>query len=115
LKNDDSDILFKRIKNVALRNPDRDEEFIEMVMGDTSSCTFHHVCSSVHGLKSTDYLGVAVNAEEHNAKQPERDWLIQWIPQAIENMIKYILYLKAKNKKLLVRIKELEKIIYKQN
>ena len=92
LKNDDSDILVKRIKNIALTNPQKDPEFIAFVMRDKSGCTFHHVFSSVHGLKSTDYLGVAANAEDHTKNQKERDWLISWIPAAISNLIRYIIY-----------------------
>ncbi len=111
LKNDDSDILFKRIKNVALKfSGERDKEFIEFVMKDRAGDTFHHVCSSVHGLKSTDLLGAAVNAEDHYKNQPERDWLIKWIPAAIENLIRYVIHLKVKNKELKRRIKELEKV-----
>jgi len=90
----DSDILFVRIKNIALQNPQRDEEFKELVREQIPGSEFHHVFTSTLGLKSTDLLGVAVRHEEHSKNQTNRDWLIEQIPGAIRNLIMYVVKLK---------------------
>jgi len=95
LKSDsDSDVLFYRIKNVALQNPQRDEEFKDLVREQIPGSEFHHVFTSTVGLKSTDLLGVAVRTEDHNENQTNRDWLIEKIPGAIRNLILYVIKLK---------------------
>jgi hypothetical protein len=90
----DGDILFLRIKNVALQNPQRDEEFKDLVREQIPGSEFHHVFTSTVGMKSTDLLGVAVRPEDHNENQTNRDWLIEKIPGAIRNLIMYVIKLK---------------------
>lgn len=90
----DGDILFLRIKNVALQNPQRDEEFKDLVREQIPGSEFHHVFTSTVGMKSTDLLGVAVRPEDHNENQTNRDWLIEKIPGAIRNLIMYVNKLK---------------------
>lgn len=96
----DGDILFIRIKNVALQNPQRDEEFKTLVRKQIPGGQFHHVFTSTVGMKSTDLLGVAVRPEEHNENQTNRDWLIEQIPGAIRNLIMYVIKLKKERNQL---------------
>lgn len=102
----DGDILFTRIKNVAMQNPQRDEEFKAMVREQMPGSEFHHVFTSTFGLKSTDLLGVAVSTEEHYKNQTNRDWLIEQIPGAIKNLLMYVTKLKRENNNLKKELKD---------
>ena len=90
----DSEILFSRIRNIALKKPYRSEKFKKFVKSRSGSdLDFHHAFGSVHGLKSTDLLGVAVGREEHSRGEMSKDWLIEQMPKAIENLIEYVKHL----------------------
>ena len=88
----DGDILFRRIKNIALTKPHRSRTFKEFVKlrATSEGQDFHHVFGSVHSLKSTDLLGVAVTREAHSMYGRNRAWLIEQIPGAIENLLAYV-------------------------
>ena len=92
----DCEILFRRIKNVALRKPYRSRRFREFVLSRLPGKTFHHVFGSVHGLKSTDLLGTAEKGTEHLEGQRDRDWLIDKIPEAVGNLLRYVEFLESK-------------------
>lgn len=88
----DSEILFRRIRDIALRKPHHSKRYIKFVMdkSNVQDGTFHHVCGSVHGLKSTDLLGVAVNGKEHLEGEQNHDWIVEQLPKAIENLLEYV-------------------------
>lgn len=93
----DSEILFSRIRNVALKKPHRSQKFIRFVKerAHAQGLDFHHVFGSIGPLKSTDLLGVAVGREEHTRGEQDKDWLIRQMPQAIENLLEYVKYLEG--------------------
>jgi hypothetical protein len=98
----DSEILFKRIKNIALMSPHRSETYRGFLRRKyNADFDFHHVFGSLGSLKSTDLLAVMVSREEHMKGELDRDWIIAQLPQAIKNLIDYTIYLenKLQNKK----------------
>jgi len=94
------EILFKRIKNIALHKPHKSPQYIAFLkekyqyQGD-----FHHVFGSLGSLKSTDLLGVIVSHDEHMRGESDREWIIEQLPQAIKNLIDYVVYLEQKKEK----------------
>ncbi len=94
----DADILFSRIRNVAIKRHYKSKAFIEFVMSRHPGKTFHHVFGSVFNLKSTDLLGVPVVLKEHLEGEENRDWIIQQMPEAIDNLLLYVEYLEGKVK-----------------
>jgi hypothetical protein len=96
----DSEIIFRRTKDVALHNPYRSPDFIKFVkeLNDTPRYNFHHVFGSLGSHKSTDLLGVAVEFEMHMNGHKDRAWIIEQMPTAIDNLIKYVIYLEEKLK-----------------
>jgi hypothetical protein len=92
----DSQILFKRIKDVAFRNAAKSEEFKKFVRDQKPGSEFHHVFGSIGPKKTTDYLGVALTNEEHTRAHFDNDYLISLMPEAIENILKYVKYLEQK-------------------
>ncbi len=93
------DILFRRLKEVAIRNPYRSESFKKFVreLRDTPGYDFHHVFGSMGKVKSTDLLGVMRKHLDHMQIHSERERIIELIPEAIENLIKYVIYLEGRN------------------
>ena len=90
----DSEILFSRIRNVALKHPHRSEKFKAFVRSrGFHGAEFHHVFGSVHGLKSTDLLGVAVFHKEHMEGELNKEWIIEQMPGAISNLLAYVEHL----------------------
>ena len=91
----DEQILFKRIRNVALKFG-KNEAYKKWLKSRHPDKDFHHVFGSVFGRKSTDMLAVLVTREDHSANQNNTDWLIEQIPEAIENLIEYVEHLNGK-------------------
>lgn len=94
----DDEILFRRIKDVSMTKPHRSAQFKEFVKrrSFTYRPEFHHVMGSLGPLKSTDLLGVAVDPIEHREKQNDREWVIEQLPKAIENLLEYVRFLESK-------------------
>lgn len=82
-------ILFKRIRNVALSHQ-KHEKYKQWLKKRNPGKDFHHVFGSVIGRKSTDLLAVMVTREDHTLNQENKDWLIQQIPEAIDNLLTFI-------------------------
>lgn len=100
MKSDD-EIMFSRFRNVALENPHRSEQFKAFVRArGPHGAEFHHVFGSVHGLKSTDMLGVAVTHSEHMEGELNKDWIIEQAPGAIRNLIAYAIWQEEEIKRL---------------
>jgi len=95
MKND-SEILFSRIRNIALKQPYRSERFKTFVRERSYGGDFHHVFGSSVSLKSSDLLGVCVPHKEHMEGELDKDWIIEQMPKAIENLIEYVKYLENK-------------------
>ena len=106
----DSLILFRKIKDVALRKPVQSERFKNFVTAFQSAgrpdLDFHHVFGSVHGLKSSGYLGVAVGRQEHSIGQDDPAWLLSKIPEAVGNLLKYAELLEIENETLRMHLAE---------
>jgi len=100
MKNDDADILFKGLRSIALQVPFECPEFIEFVKAHNPGKTFHHVCASTFGLKSTDLIGVAVEGSEHFERQKEREWLISKMPEGILNLLRFTELIVKENREL---------------
>lgn len=90
----DSRILFKRIRDVALRHG-KSPKYKAWLKAKNQSKDFHHVLGSVFGRKSTDLLAVLVDREDHTVNQDNTDWLIEQIPEAIENLLEYVEHLES--------------------
>ena len=87
----DEVMLFKRIRDVALRLPYRSAGFIEWLKVRASgSFDFHHLFGSVHGLKSTDLLGVLRTREQHRHLELHPMENYDLIPEAIANLLAYV-------------------------
>src|SRR3990170_2908700 len=86
----DCELLFRRLKHVALTRPGRSNKFQDFVRSQKPGSTFHHVFTATYGLKSSDFLGTAEMPVEHIAHQRDRDWLIEKIPEAIQNLLRYV-------------------------
>jgi vacuolar-type H+-ATPase subunit C/Vma6 len=99
MKND-AEILFQRLKDVAIRNPYRSEKFKKFVkeLNDTPHYDFHHVFESIGSIKSTDLLGVAEEHFRHLEAHNEREKIIALMPRAVENLIKYVIHLEQELK-----------------
>ncbi len=90
----DAEILFSRLRNIALKKPHRSERFKKFVRErGTAGLDFHHVFGSVHGLKSTDLMGVCVSHEEHMLGELNREWILEQMPKALENLLEYVKHL----------------------
>ena len=100
----DSLILFRKIKDVALRKPVQSERFKNFVKNDRPDVEFHHVFGSVHGLKSSGYLGVAVSRQEHSIGQDDPAWLLSKVPESIGNLLKYAELLEIENQILRMKL-----------
>jgi hypothetical protein len=97
----ESEIIFLRIKDVALRQPYRSPAFRKFVMDrgpKMEGMEFHHVTGSVHGLKSTDLLGCAVTGNAHRAGQQHREWEISKLPEGFANLLAWAEHLEEENK-----------------
>lgn len=96
----DSEILFRRIKDVAMTKPWRSSRFKDFVKkrSHLNSTEFHHVMGSLGSLKSTDLLGIAVDPKVHREKQNDRDWIIEQLPNAIANLLLYVEHLETNHK-----------------
>jgi hypothetical protein len=69
---DDLKILLKRLRNIALSDPARDERWLEKVRimpccecGASPTSDPHHIFGSVHGLKSSDICTVPLCRKCH--------------------------------------------------
>ena len=93
----DSELLFKRIRNVALSHG-KSERYYKWLKDQDRSKEFHHVFTSTFGRKSTDYLGVLAVPEEHRLNQDNKDWLIEQMPGAIDNLLSYVAELESELK-----------------
>jgi len=98
-KNDD-DIIFSRIRDIALKHAFRSERYKEFVRVQkySNDVTFHHVFGSSTKLKSSDYLGVAVKFIPHLEGEENKNWIIEQMPEAIANLMKYADMLETENK-----------------
>jgi hypothetical protein len=85
----DEHILFSRIRSVALRY-DKAPKFKAWLKKKNPNKDFHHVCASTMGRRSTDYLAVLVSREEHSKGQDDIGWLIDQLPEAINNLLQYV-------------------------
>jgi hypothetical protein len=95
----EADAIFNRIKNVAVKYG-KSKKFIEFVMSrkvGRNSEQFHHVFGSYTSKKTTDFLGVAVNGQEHLNQHGNREWLFECIPEAIDNLLAYVEMLEEEN------------------
>jgi hypothetical protein len=102
-KNSEERILFRRLRDMAVRNSVKSEEFKKFVRSQKEGSEFHHVFGSIGAKKSTDYLGVALTAEEHKKAHYDNDFLIELMPEAIENILKYVQKLEKENRELKCR------------
>lgn len=102
----DEEILFRAIKDIALKNPQRDEDFKKFVKGDDPTLTFHHVCGSLGSLKSTDYLGVGIGISEHTIAEGDRAQIIKYLPRAIGNLLRYVKHQKQQIAELKKQIQQ---------
>lgn len=91
----DDDILFRRIKDIALKF-DQSPSYQRWLRDRVGSKDIHHCCASVHGRKSTNLLAVGVPHIEHIENQDNRDWLIEKLPEGIQNLIEYALHLESR-------------------
>ena len=96
----DSLILFRKIKDVALRKPVQSKRFHDFVTNGRPDLDGHHVFGSVHGLKSSGYLLVAVGRNEHSLGGDDQDWLISKIPEAIGNLLRFVELMEVENSTL---------------
>jgi len=96
----DEEILYLRLKDIALIQPYKSPAFKKFVMSRSIQfgMEFHHAFGSVHHLKSTDLLGVAVTGEAHRAGQLHREWIISKIPEALRNLLMWAEHLEEDNK-----------------
>lgn len=94
----DCEMLFKRLRNVALTAPERSERYKDWVrkLRPLPDTQIHHVFGSAMSLKSTDFLIVAVGGEEHALHQNDPDWCMKQMPDAIRNLIRYVVELEGK-------------------
>lgn len=86
----DDEILFRRLKDVCMRSPVQSKRYKAWVMQEHPGKTFHHIFGSLGSLKSSGYMGVAVPFKEHSDNQDERRWLIEQLPQALDNLLRYV-------------------------
>jgi len=89
-------ILFSRVKHVAQKSPHRSPRFKAWLKGRGALGDFHHVCGSVHKLKSTDLLAVIVPHKSHMEGEESIEWLVQQLPQGIENLLRYAQHLEER-------------------
>ncbi len=85
----DIDILYRKLRDISFKKPFRSEKYKKFVREKSGKETFHHICGSYHGLKSSDLLGIGLNAEEHSLIQNEKP-TIEHIVKAVENLMRYI-------------------------
>lgn len=64
-------IALRRIRDVALIRPARSKKYKKWLRDKFPYCELHHVCGSVHGMKSSDYLLLPMTHEEHEQAQGE--------------------------------------------
>ena len=89
-------ILFSRLKSVAQTRPYRSSRFKTWLRERSPGKDLHHVFGSVHGMKSSDLLSVMVEHGEHMSGEENIDWLVEQMPGAIENLLRYVEYLEEK-------------------
>ena len=88
--------MFSRLKSVAQTRPYRSERFKAWLREKSSGKDLHHVFGSVHGMKSSDLLAVMVEHGEHMSGEDSIDWLVEQMPEAVENLLRYVEYLEEK-------------------
>jgi hypothetical protein len=86
----DGEMLFKKIRAIALSNPARSKRFKDFVKQISGKKEFHHVFGSAGNLKSTDLLGIGLDEAEHRKTQDDKAKLIEQIPAAIVNLLLYV-------------------------
>lgn len=88
----DSKMLFKVLRNIALTNPCRSKKYIGWLKAKSgrTDLEFHHLFGSVHGLKSTDLLGVLRTHPEHMRLESHPEENYNLIPEAIQNLLMYV-------------------------
>ncbi len=92
----DFEIFCFRLRNLALTKPYRSERYKKWLKERfPNSDDPHHICGSVHGMKSTDLLCVAVTRKEHSEIQHKAVTMDQ-VLGTISNLMEYVKYLEGK-------------------
>lgn len=76
--------------------PAKSSKFLEWMRSEHPGKEIHHLLGSQTGIKMTDFLAVALTREEHvRAEQNKSYYFVFYLPTAIKNLIKYIIFLEG--------------------
>ena len=93
----DADILFRRVKDVALRyGPSA--SFMRWRKDRYPGLDAHHVFGSAFSRKSTDFLTVSLDRQTHTETHADRDKIIELLPAAVNDLIQYCIWLEQQVK-----------------
>ena len=92
----DFQIFCFRLRNLALTKPYRSAKYKAWLKEKFPKADDpHHICGSVHGMKSSDLLAIMVTRKEHGEIQ-HKPVTIEQVVGAIQNLMLYVEYLESK-------------------